>query len=96
MNTRCRILSALLFVAMTAVGLHAQTLEVINAQGLSIIITAAQIASLPHIVLKVSDHDTPATFDGVPLSNVLSLARIPLGDTLSGPRLTEVAVRQCV
>jgi hypothetical protein len=90
MKRRCRILCALSVVAAVAVGLHAQTLQVINADGHSTTVTAAQIASLPHVTVEVSDHDTPAKFEGVPLSAVLSLTGIPLGDTLRGPRLTEV------
>ena len=90
MNRRYRILCALLFAAMAAAGIHAQTLEVINAEGHSTIITAAQIASLPHVSVEVSDHDTPAKFDGVPLSAVLSFAGVPLCDALRGARLTEV------
>ena len=90
MKRRCRILCALSFVAAVAVGLHAQTLQVINADGHSTTVTAAQIASLPHVTVEVSDHDTRAKFEGVPLSAVLSLTGIPLGDTLRGPRLTEV------
>lgn len=90
MKRRCRILCALSLVAAVAVGLHAQTLQVINADGHSTTVTAAQIASLPHVTVEVSDHDTPAKFEGVPLSAVLSLTGIPLGDTLRGPRLTEV------
>ncbi len=90
MKRRCRILCALFFVAVAAAGLHAQTLQVINADGHSTTLTAAQIASLPHVTVEVSDHDTPAKFDGVPLSAVLSLAGVPLGDTLRGARLTEI------
>ena len=40
--------------------------------------------------LESSVPDTPAKFDGIPLSAVLSFAGVPLGDALRGARLTEV------
>ena len=38
------------------------------------------------------DHDVPAQFEGIPLANVLASAKIQLGDTLRGQRMTEVLV----
>jgi len=81
----------LLFVAgLSASTLSAQTLQVVDADGHSTTLTAAQIANLPHVAVDARDHDGDARFDGVPLSALLPAAGIPLGDTLRGPRMTEV------
>ena len=70
--------------------LPAQTLQIINAEGHSITLTAAQIAASPHVTVNVQDHDVPAKFQGVSLATLLSSASIQLGDKLRGPRMTEV------
>jgi len=68
----------LLFFAFAPV-LPAQTLQVTDAQGHSVAVTAAQIASMPHVAVNVSDHDKAAAFEGVPLATVLSKSGIQLG-----------------
>jgi hypothetical protein len=78
----------LLFFAF-APALMAQTLQVTDAQGHSVAVTTAQIASMPHVTVKVSDHDKAVEFEGVPLATVLSKSGIQLGDTLRGPRMAE-------
>jgi hypothetical protein len=67
-----------------------QTLQIINTEGHTTTLTATQIANLPHVTVDARDHDTPARFEGVPLSALLSAAGIQLGDTMRGPRMTEV------
>jgi hypothetical protein len=76
---------SLLFVS----GLTAQTLQVINADGHAVTLTAAQIANAPHITVNASDHSIAVQFEGVPLSALLSLAGIQLGDAMRGHRMTE-------
>ena len=70
-------------------GVLAQTLQVINADGHSTTVTAAQIAATSHLTVSVRDHDVPAQFEGVPLATLLSMAGVQLGDKLRGPRMTE-------
>jgi len=70
--------------------LSAQTLQVINLDGHSTTLTAAQISSLPHVTVDARDHDGPAQFRGLPLSAILSSAGIQLGDSLHGTRMSEV------
>lgn len=74
----------------------AQTLQivVINAEGHSTNVTAAQIEGLPHVTVDTHDHDKPARFEGVPLSAVLSTAGVQLGDTMRGPRMTEALLAE--
>jgi hypothetical protein len=71
-------------------GLSAQTLQIIDADGHSTTISAAQIANLPHVTVEARDHDVPARFEGVPVSALLTTAGIQLRDTMRGPRMTEV------
>jgi hypothetical protein len=90
--TRRRYLSvhvACSFVFFVA-GLSAQTLQVINAEGRSTSISAPQIANLPRVTVEVRDHDVPARFEGVTVSSLLTTSGIQLGDTMRGPRMTEV------
>jgi hypothetical protein len=75
----------LLFVA----GLSAQTVQVVGADGHATILTAARIANASHVAVDAHDHSGPAHFEGVPLSAVLVLAGVQLGDTLRGPRMAE-------
>jgi hypothetical protein len=70
-------------------GLWAQSIRVIDAEGHSTSVTMAQLANSPHVAVKVQDHDTQAQFEGVPLGTVLSSAGVQLGDKLRGPRMTE-------
>jgi hypothetical protein len=84
----CGVCCFLLFVP----GLLAQTLQVINGEGHSTNITAAQIANSPHLTVDARDHETPARFEGVPLSALLSMAGIQFGDAMRGPRMTEAVL----
>jgi hypothetical protein len=77
--------SLLLFVS----GLIAQTLQVVNTGAHATTLTAAQIANAPHVAVEAHDHAGAAHFEGVPLSAVLSLAGVQLGDTLRGTRMAE-------
>lgn len=52
-----------------------------------VVLSAADIAALPHTVVKVNDHDGAASFSGVPLTAVLGKAGITFGESLRGKRL---------
>jgi len=69
--------------------LWAQTVQVIDAQGHSTTITAAEIGNIAHATVSVRDHDAPAQYQGIPLAALLAMAGIQLGDKLKGPRMTE-------
>jgi len=77
--------SLLLFVS----GLIAQTLQVVNTDAHATTLAAAQIANAPHVAVEAHDHAGAAHFEGVPLSAVLSLAGVQVGDTLRGTRMAE-------
>jgi hypothetical protein len=68
----------------------AQTLQIIDTDGRSTTITKAQIANLAHTTVDVRDHDKPAQFEVVPLAPLLAMAGIELGDSLRGPRMSDV------
>jgi len=70
--------------------LSAQTLQVIDVEGHTATLTAAQISNMPHTTVKVLDHDVPAQFEGVSLASLISSAGVPLGDKLRGSRMTDV------
>jgi hypothetical protein len=79
-----------LVVLALAPAMVAQSLQVIRADGTSATLTAAQIAAAPHVTVNVKDHDTPAEFEGVPLSAVLALAGVQTGGPMRGPQLSQV------
>ncbi len=88
----CFVSCFLLFaVGLSVPEALAQTLQIIiiNAEGHSTNVTAAQIENLPHLTVDTHDHDKPARFEGVPLSALLSIAGIQLGDAMHGQRMTE-------
>jgi hypothetical protein len=87
---RYLVICSVLYLQLFAIGQSAPTLQVINLDGHSTSLTAEQIAKLPHVTVSARDHDSPAQFDGVPVSALLSTAGIQLGDSLHGPRMTEV------
>jgi len=68
----------------------AQSLEVATTDGHATTISAAQIANAAHVSVNVDEHGTPARFEGVPLSTILGMAGVKLGDSLRGLRLAEV------
>jgi hypothetical protein len=74
--------------------LGAQALKVVDADGHSNTVSAAQIAGLPHVSLDTNEHETPVHYDGVPLAAVLSLTGIQLGDSLRGPKMAQVLVAE--
>jgi hypothetical protein len=88
--TRYRHLLLCLVCLLMVHGSWAQSIQITNAEGHTAALTVAQIAGAPHVTVSVTDHDVAAQFAGVSLSTVLSMAGIPLGDTLRGPRMAEV------
>ena len=76
-------------VAMCALTLApavcAQSLQMTRADSTVATRAAAQIATLLHVSINVKEHETPARFDGVPLSAALKLAGVEIG---KGPQLT--------
>jgi len=85
-------LSKLLLGLVSTVVALCQQPAVISLQGLEgkpITVTAADLAKLPHHSIKASEHGTSATFDGVPLNDVLTLVNVPAGEKLRGKALAQ-------
>ncbi len=64
-----------------------QQITVQNDQSSPVVLSAADIAALPHTTVKVNGHDGPASFSGVPVSTLLEKAGIAFGEALRGKRL---------
>jgi hypothetical protein len=91
MTERRKLLFCIIcYFLLVVTGLSAQNLQVIDTEGHTTRLSAAQVSNLPHTTVKVLDHDVPAQFDGVSLASLLSVAGVQLGDKLRGPRMTEV------
>jgi hypothetical protein len=78
-------LVCLLLLAVTSAS--SQQITVQNEQSSPVVLSAAEIAALPHTTVKVNGHDGPATFSGVPVSTLLEKAGIAFGESLRGKRL---------
>jgi len=78
-------LVCLLLLAVTSAS--SQQITVQNEQSSPVVLSAAEIAALPHTTVKVNGHDGPATFSGVPVSTLLEKAGITFGESLRGKRL---------
>jgi hypothetical protein len=67
-------------------------LQITDATGHTTSLTPEQVAKLPHVTVNTKDHDTPAQFEGVRVSQVLSAAGILIGDALRGPALQQAVL----
>ena len=56
------------------------TLLVQGVDGTSTTLSVADLAKLPQQTVKVTDHGTPATFEGVLLADVLAKVAVPAGE----------------
>jgi len=92
MRKRRILLFGIVFCLVLVAPALALSLQVIDIEGQTTTLTALEVLNMPHTTVKVIDHDVPAQFEGIPLANVLASAKIQLGDTLRGQRMTEVPV----
>jgi hypothetical protein len=56
------------------------TITVIGINGTSATLSLYDLSKLPQQTVKVTDHGTPATFEGVLLTDVLANVDLPLGE----------------
>ena len=80
------LFSAVAFAAFC----QSPSLTVDGGNGKTITLTAADLSKLPQQTIKTTDHDTPATFEGVLLSDVLAKVDVPTGEKLRGKLLTSI------
>jgi hypothetical protein len=88
-NFKKFLIACLCALALSAAA-AAQTLTITTADGHTTTLSSAQIAAAAHVTITTDDRGTAAKFDGVPLATVLTMAGVQLGDSLRGPRLTEI------
>jgi hypothetical protein len=90
-----RATSACLMSLAVVLGLHGQgirqpkpfppdigpaTITVTGIGGKSVTLSVSELSNLPHQTVKATDHGTPATFEGVLLTDVLAKVDLPLGE----------------
>jgi hypothetical protein len=56
------------------------TITVIGINGTTATLSASDLSKLPQQTVKVPDHETPASFEGVLLTDVLAKVGLPLGE----------------
>jgi hypothetical protein len=77
------------FFAVAALCQQSASILVQGLDGKDITLSAEDIAKLPHLTIKTSEHGTPATFEGVLLNDVLANVNVPAGEKLRGKALAQ-------
>src|SRR3981081_534618 len=83
-----KLLVGLIFGAI-AVSQQPAALTVQNLERKPVRITAEELTRLAQHPTKASEHGTPATFEGVILSDVLAKVGVPFGEKLRGKALSQ-------
>ena len=86
------VLLPLFVLNLIVVPASAQSFQIITTEGRSTTVTAAQLATAHRTTITAHGYDSPATFEGVLLWELLSSAGVALGDKLRGLRMTEVVI----
>jgi hypothetical protein len=79
--------AALVAVALNTVPAECQQLSIEPETGKQIVLEQADIEALPHTKVTTHASDTPATFEGITLNDLLGKAGIEFGQTLKDKRL---------
>ena len=82
----CHVVIAAL-MGLTGTLVLAQQLAVQDDAGKQIVLTSADIESLPHFKIQTTASGTPSAYDGVQLKAVLEKAGVGFGESLKGKRL---------
>jgi len=78
--TSLRLVGAFGLVVSAALCQVPATLVVHGVGGTSATLSVTDLAKLPQQTVKVTDHGTPATFEGVLLADVLAKVAVPAGE----------------
>ena len=92
MRFRTALIVAIATALLTPAWASAQSLAVKAPGGVSKTLSAADLAGLPHVEVKISEHGATATYQGVALSDLTALVGAPHGEALRGPALAEVLI----
>ena len=79
-RTTSKLLVAFALCASIAFCQGPPSITVHGLGGKTVTLTEADLAKLPQQTITTTDHGTPATFQGVLLSDVLAKVDLPLGD----------------
>jgi DMSO/TMAO reductase YedYZ molybdopterin-dependent catalytic subunit len=78
-----RTVSICVMFLQAVIGLHAQVGAAIMVTGIggkSVTLSVSDLSKLPQQTVKVTDHGTPVTFEGVLLTDVLAQVDLPTGE----------------
>ena len=92
MRLRTAPIVAIAMALLTPAWACAQSLAVKGLGGVSRTLSAADLAALPHVEVKATEHGTTATYQGVAVSDLTALVGAPHGEALRGPALAEVLI----
>jgi len=84
------LFSTLLFaLVFTSAALQCQQLTVQTDSGKEVVLSLAELETMPHIKVTVPEHSSgPVEFEGVTLKSVLEKAGVAFGESMKGKRLT--------
>lgn len=71
-------------------------ITVTGIDGKATSVTLADLSNLPQQTLRVTEHGTPITYEGVLLSDVLALVQTPTGDAFRQPAASSYVVVKAV
>jgi hypothetical protein len=89
MTRRLLILGGIVALAVTASG---QSVSLRISGPRSVTLSAADVAGMAHIKVTASSHDQEATYEGVPMRELLTRAGVPAGEALRGQDLATAVV----
>ena len=69
----------------------AQQVTLRGTDGREVVVTASELAAMPHASLRLGGHD-PAVYEGVPLGALLGKVGAPQGQALRGPAFSLAVV----
>jgi hypothetical protein len=90
MGHRSALIAAALALALPFAA-SAQSLT-LKGPGGSRMLSAADLAAMPHVEVKAAEHGTSAAYQGVALSDLTALIGAPQGEALRGPALADVLI----
>jgi hypothetical protein len=91
-RTGWTILGTVLALGLITTPARAQDLALSGPAGQGATVSAADFAALPHVQLALTVEGKTTTYDGVPLSLLLSRVGAPSGKALHGPALRDVVL----
>jgi hypothetical protein len=77
-------------LALATTQANAQTLKLEGQAGQHAVVTAAELAALPHETIKVVFHGQAHAFEGAPLAALLAKVGAPAGEAIKGRELATV------